>query len=1763
MRTLPLLSIFAIISVPIGAWAQNTSITQPSPLFTNLPLSFEQNIGQTSGEAQFIGRASGYTLFLSSNQAVFEFQTVSAPPEDRAARKRLGKQYIVQRARKSARKIELVRMRLIGANPGVHLVGVSPLSGTVNYLIGSDPSKWRTGVPLFEKVQSSEIFPGVDVVYYGKEKQLEYDFVVKPGADPNAISLGFEGVQSSSIDNAGNLAMSTAASLITLHQPLIYQVVSGQRKLVRGQYAQRGANAIGINVEAYDRSLPLVIDPVLSYSTYLGGSGVDGIGGVAVDSSGNAYVTGWTTSSNFPIVGTSLTPPPNGNQVAFVSKFNSTGTALVYSTYLGGSGGDSGNGIALDSNGSAYVVGDTGSTNFPTTSNAYQAQFHTGAIENAFVSKLSANGQSLLYSTYLGGGTDDLGFDIAVDANQNAYITGVTTSGSPAPFPTTAGALGTSLRSTAGDGFVSRIDTTQSGASSLVYSTFLGGSGTGGDNTSGIAVDANHNVYVGGQTCSTDFPLTSTAYQTVINTNGTGFLTQIDTTKAGSAGLIYSTVIEGVWQGHGVALDSVGKVYVTGGEYGFPAYVAKFDTTKSGSASFIYLTAVGGSNGDAFSYSVAVDGNGDAYFGGWTAATNLPTTSDAIQTSLGSGGQDSYVSVLSPNGSTVLFGTYIGGTGGSNDFALQVALDRSDSVYVAGSTGSSNFKTTSGAFQTSLKGTSDGFLSKFAPLNQPIINSANSAVFLTGTANSFTVTATGTPTPTLAESGSTPPLPTGVTFNPTTGVLSGTPGAGTAGIYSITFTATNGVSPSAAQTFTLTIVTPPSISSVISPAPNSAGWDNLNTTVAFTCTAGTYPIASCPSPVVVSAEGLGQIVTGTAADTAGFTATARVTINLDKTIPTLTVNSPADGTTESSSPVTVSGTLTDSLSGVSGVTCDGVAASLSGGGFSCNINLNVGNNLVVVRGTDVAGNVAADNFHLTLSGSLSTPSSLQVTPTGVNLVVGGTQQFTAVDNLGRPRPDATWTVSNTNLATIDTNGSPTLTAVAVGQVTLTATVGSLTAQTQVNILSGSSLAPGTTSWSVPALSSFFVRQVLHGVLWQDSPPDLYSVQATSNNAQKVISALTSDGRLLWNSATFSDVVLANSIFGVPDGTGGVLANTYQGLVNGSHGNRQLFDLDGQTGSTVWQYNSTKAVSRGVAIGGTANIYLADSDLTDTPQSSAFIELDGSTGAVVASFTPPPSTQTVISAPCNGKPSVTTTGYPGMIGPIVGPDGTAFVATAPPDQTTTYNSQCGFQITTVQTLSLIGMAPDGTTTATPFRTINADGNSKNWAFLSTGPGLIPDGQGGVLVAWYIPGGTSSNPNPSYHITDVTSSGAKDFTFPAFTSPVAQMALGDGGLIYATDFNTIAAFTISSGTQWTSSGGGNALTLIDTDSGGGLVAKSTTTSGVDTVLRFGSTGSLTSDSWTGSNLDYYIGNAWTGFSSAGGPLVAYSAAAVEFSSSAWFAPSMEQTNTATQDVTVSAFSQTGQNQTTIVGLLHEIFTALPLASFPGSLCNAWLGPNGASNLNAQLSANPPGWGHATVKVAGSTNYTIGAFTATKNADGTPTGVPAGVVTTVNDNGAFFNTNFPIFKPYNGQPHEVGIPKYPGKDIRGQATILFHEFGHALSLLNFQHDAWNPLAEKWNDSLVNANCGQFIQALPSATALSPSSGRVGTQVTISGTNFGSSQGSNTVTINGLSMPIVSWNANGKSIVVSVPSNAATGNVIVTISGAPATAPLFTVTP
>jgi hypothetical protein len=741
--------IFVALSVGDVSAAQRKPLTARARENAGLPMRFEENAGQTDGQVRFISRGPGYVLFLTSDEALFKLSGPTPTLPTSWSRLSMMRDRRSNLSSDGGTKSSVLRMRMEGATGAHTITGVDKLPGSSNYLIGKDPNKWHTGVASYAKVRYSEIYSGIDLVYYGTGNRVEYDFIVKPSADPKQIVLSFDGAEMISRDTiSGDVSIKTSAGMMALRKPVLYQMEKGQKRLVEGNYKFQGNDRLEFDVREYDHSEPLVIDPVLAYSTYIGGSNWDEADGIAVDANGNAYITGATVSSDYPVEGTSISSaPPTGGTTGFVSKINASGTALLYSTYIGGSSGnDWGWAIAVDGNGFAYITGATASTDFPVTStNAYQTTFGSGAVQNAFVVKLSADGQSLLYSTYLGGDTQEWGNGIAVDAEENAYITGPTTSSN---FPTTPNAIQNSLKSSNGNAFVTRIDTTQNGVSSLVYSTFLGGTSTvhlqeGGQ---GIAVDSLNNVYVAGVTTSPDFPVTSTAFKTIGPSNSSsGFVSQISTTMSGMAGLTYSTYFGGTDSGSsfdnafGVALDSSQMVYVSGASLSsdFPtttgaangpagkAFVAKFDMTKSNGDSLVYSTLIGGASilGRSFDVDsaggVAVDATGNAYLAGYTYDPNFPTTVDAIQSTLGDL-VSSFLTVVNQDASSLLYSTYWGGSGSSWSYAL--ALDPSNNIYIPGLTLSPDFETTAGSIQTTMPGAGDGFVAEFTALPVPMIH---------------------------------------------------------------------------------------------------------------------------------------------------------------------------------------------------------------------------------------------------------------------------------------------------------------------------------------------------------------------------------------------------------------------------------------------------------------------------------------------------------------------------------------------------------------------------------------------------------------------------------------------------------------------------------------------------------------------------------------------------------------------------------------------------------------------------------------------------------------------------------------------------------------------------------------------------------------------------------------------------------------------------------------------------------------------------------
>ena len=725
--------------------------------YGNLPLSFEANQGQSLPDVKFLSRGDGYTLFLTRTETVLDL------------------------SKSVARHTEL-RMKLFGANSVPRMTGFEELPGKSNYFIGNDPGKWRTNIPTYAKVRYESVYPGIDLVYYGKQRQLEYDFVVAPGSDPRTIRFTIDEEDIPHIDDQGDLVLGVDKSALRMRRPVVYQEISGVRKPVAGNFVIQSGQ-VGFEVAPYDASQSLVIDPVLSYSTFLGGGGTADEGlAIAVDSTGDAYVTGVADQSKFSgptdfpkTAGAFQTTPGAGDCFygcgdAFVTKLNAAGSALIYSTYLGGGsidnagGGETGYGIAVDSAGNAYVTGLTTSMDFPITTGAFQTKMAGYLYQctpghwvcmDAFVTKLNPSGSALVYSTYLGGsptyyGGDhgsEVGYAIAVDSAGSAYVTGLTISTDMASpddpgstnFPTTPGALQTAIGGLT-DVFVTKFSPD---GSTLVYSTYLGGSGQ--DLAFGIAVDSSGSAYVTGYTYSYNFPTTTLAFQKknasdvspcIYSTCSDLFVTKFS--PDGST-LAYSTYLGGSTgddQGFGIAVDSSGSAYVTGYTYSsdfpvtanafqkknasgactvFPicrdAFVTKLNAAGSG---LTYSTYVGGAHED-LAYAIAVDLLGNAYIAGTTEGPfPQQNTFKDYQCCLA----NAFVTKLNAGGSALVYSTYHG----VETDPRGIAVDRSGSAYVTGFTRAEEpfpFPTTANAFQTVPGSIGDAFVTKFPPVGLP------------------------------------------------------------------------------------------------------------------------------------------------------------------------------------------------------------------------------------------------------------------------------------------------------------------------------------------------------------------------------------------------------------------------------------------------------------------------------------------------------------------------------------------------------------------------------------------------------------------------------------------------------------------------------------------------------------------------------------------------------------------------------------------------------------------------------------------------------------------------------------------------------------------------------------------------------------------------------------------------------------------------------------------------------------------------------------
>jgi uncharacterized repeat protein (TIGR01451 family) len=815
-----------------GASAESVHVVSS---YNQLPLTFEPNLGQTDNRVKFLARGKGYTLFLTNDEAVFSMARVqpagsSTPPAS-----------------------AVLRTRFVGANADPTIAGTSRLSATSNYFLGSDPAKWRIGVPGYSRVRYGNVYPGIDLIYYGRDGQLEYDLVLAPRADPHRIRLAVTGADQLNLNPQGDVILTIGGSQVTMRKPFLYQEAAGARHAVKAAYVLISKDEIGLQIGPYDSGKTLVVDPALVYSGYLGGSGSDSGLSSAVDSKGNAYVAGDTTSTDFPKTSGVVQSTFGGIQDAFVAKFNSKGTALVWSTYLGGSDNDIAWSVSVDKSSNVYLAGETRSTNFPVTAGAFQTALK--GTKDGFIAKLNSTATSLIYSTYLGGSGKDSLPAMAVDSSGNAYVTGTTQS---PDFPVTAGAFQTKCAPCGFGGSNAFITKLNSTGSALVYSTYLGGSA--GDVGVSIAVDSSNNAYVTGETVDHDFPTLNPIQASFAGGgtncstgNGAGgfgpcgdaFVTKLN--ASGSA-LVYSTYLGGSGEDGGFAIkvDSTGAAYVAGGtdSSNFPTIAGAFQTTFGGGANgcanngfacgdafvtkinssgnaLTFSTYLGGSGDDVVLHGLAVDSSKNVHLAGGTNSSNFPVTANATQPTYGGGTNpcpmnatcgDAFQTVLNSSGSGLLFSTYLGGS--ADDGAAGMALDANGYRYLVGATASSNFPIAGKPFQSACKscasGIPDAFVTKIGPsADLKLTNSAPGSV-KSGSTLTYTIVVDNLGPDTASSLTISDNTPTGTTFNSVT-ITNGkctSPAPGSSGSVKCTL-ASLAAGASVTETLVINVTAPP------------------------------------------------------------------------------------------------------------------------------------------------------------------------------------------------------------------------------------------------------------------------------------------------------------------------------------------------------------------------------------------------------------------------------------------------------------------------------------------------------------------------------------------------------------------------------------------------------------------------------------------------------------------------------------------------------------------------------------------------------------------------------------------------------------------------------------------------------------------------------------------------------------------------------------------------------------------------------------------
>jgi hypothetical protein len=718
------------VAIQLCSAQQSARGAQASPNYGRMPLTFEPSQGQTDPQVKFLSRGKGYTAFLMAGGMVLSLRASEVGSADTIPNNRIP-------AQKHASS-RILRFTLVGASVNATIVGEDRQPGHVNYFIGNDKSKWHTNVPTFGRVRYKNVYPGIDIVYYGSHSALEYDFDVSPGVDPSCIQFEIEGADQIKLDPDGNLILEAGASELHFQSPHVYQESNGSRLPLHGEYVLSSPTRIGFHVANFDSGKQLVIDPTLVYSSYLGGSGDDRPTGIAVDGNGNVYVAGYTDSTDFPVA--TLGSLPSGNDHVFVAKFDSTGSNLVYADYIGGNSQDYGYALALDSGNEVWVTGSTASSNFPVV-NAYQATY-PGSF-NAFLTKFSSDGSNLLYSTYFGGNGSDLPTSIALDGLAEVLVAGNTSSTN---FPV-ANAFQSTVAPNQGGyygtyGFVTKFSPD---GSSLVYSTYFTGTSNVAYNCStpcwgepyntvqSLAADASGNAYLAGTTDTYNFPTTSDVYLTANSTQlnqEVGFVAKLNASGTPD----YSTYFyetSGYTVLTGIAVDASGSAYVTGlaaSNEPFPitstsicdpsvygpacsfAFVTKFDAAA---ATLLYSTFLGPNN-YATPATIVLDQNNDAYV---LATTSSNSFAEVNGIEGYAGGNDILLTEIDPVAGSQLFATYLGGS--ADEFATAMALDSAGNLYLTGTTDSSDFPTTPAGFQLQLGGNTDAFIMKISDSSIP------------------------------------------------------------------------------------------------------------------------------------------------------------------------------------------------------------------------------------------------------------------------------------------------------------------------------------------------------------------------------------------------------------------------------------------------------------------------------------------------------------------------------------------------------------------------------------------------------------------------------------------------------------------------------------------------------------------------------------------------------------------------------------------------------------------------------------------------------------------------------------------------------------------------------------------------------------------------------------------------------------------------------------------------------------------------------------